>query len=206
MPDRSRIVVTGGHGYLGAAVMERLSRDGEAITVDEKEVDLADFAATKAWAESVGKPVHGLVALAGGFRMKQLGDLGEKHYVETLGINSRTAFSTLDAFAHELADGSSVVLVGSQAYSGAKDMSVYAASKAAVVSLARSASLEWKQRGIRVNAILPDTIDTPANRKSMPNANFDAWQKPAEIAEVIAFLLSESASIISGNAIALGRQ
>lgn len=185
--------------------MERISRDDEAITVDEKELDLTDFAATKSWAESIGKPVHGLVALAGGFRMKHLGDLGEAHYMETFGMNARTAFSTLDAFADNLADGASVVLVGSQAYSGAKDMSAYAASKAAVVSLAKSASLEWKPRGIRVNAILPDTIDTPANRKSMPDANYDAWQKPAEIAEVVAFLLSESASIVSGNAIALGR-
>lgn len=186
--------------------MERLSRDAEAITVDEKELDLTDFAATKSWAGSIGKPVHGLVALAGGFRMKRLGELGEEHYMETIALNTKTAFSTLDAFADKLADGASVVLVGSQAYSGAKDMSVYAASKAAVVSLAKSASLEWKPRGIRVNAILPDTIDTPANRKSMPDANFDAWQKPVEIAEVIAFLLSNSASVVSGNAIALGRQ
>jgi NAD(P)-dependent dehydrogenase (short-subunit alcohol dehydrogenase family) len=74
-----------------------------------------------------------------------------------------------------------------------------------VVSLAKSAAEEWKPRAIRVNVILPDIIDTPANRRSMPKADFDKWQKPAEIAEVIAFLLSEKATNVSGNALALGR-
>jgi NAD(P)-dependent dehydrogenase (short-subunit alcohol dehydrogenase family) len=84
-------------------------------------------------------------------------------------------------------------------------MSAYAASKAGVVSLAKSASLEWEGRGIRVNVILPDTIDTLPNRKAMPDANFDKWQKPSEIAEVISFLLSQKAINIKGNALDLGR-
>ena len=202
---RSRIVVTGADGALGSAVADRLKGDGEVISADIKTVDLRDFKATQAWASSVGSPVTGLIALAGGFGMMDIADIDDEHCRKMFDLNTKTAISTLSAFDKFLADGAAVILVGSQAYTGAEGMSAYAASKAAVVSLAKSAAEEWKPRGIRVNVILPDIIDTPANRKSMPSANFDKWQKPSEIAEVIAFLLSGNAAIISGNEIRLGR-
>src|SRR5262245_3735616 len=100
---------------------------------------------------------------------------------------------------------SGVVFVGSQAYEGAPGKAAYAAAKAGVVSLARSAALELKVKGVRVNAVLPDTIDTPANRNAMPEANFDMWAKPEEIARLIVFLCSDEASIVSGNALRVGR-
>jgi NAD(P)-dependent dehydrogenase (short-subunit alcohol dehydrogenase family) len=137
--------------------------------------------------------------------MNDLGKFSGADYTEIFDMNERTAFSTLNAFSESLATGASVILVGSQAYTGAAGKSAYAASKAAVVSLAKSAAMEWKDRGIRVNVVLPDIIDTPANRKSMPNADFDKWQKPSEIAEVIAFLLSGMAINVTGNAINLNR-
>ncbi len=198
----NRIVVTGASGALGGPVVERLAQTGEILT---SEVDLADFKKTEEWADKVGSPVHGLVALAGGFQMRDLGKMDDSAYCEIFDMNARTAFSTLNAFGKYIVDGAGVVLVGSQAYTGAKGMSAYAASKAAVVSLAKSAALEWKDRGIRVNVILPDIIDTPANRESMPDADYDKWQKPSEIAEVIAFLLSEKAINVKGNALDLER-
>lgn len=198
---QKKVVVTGDQGALGSAVAKRLSESYEIVT---SEIDLTDFAKTKEWAESVG-PIHGIAALAGGFRMSDLGRFSDEHCAEIFDMNARTAFSTLNAFSSNLSAGSSVILVGSQAYTGANGMSGYAAAKAAVVSLAKSAALEWKPRGIRVNAILPDIIDIPANRSAMPDANFDKWQKPEEIAEVIAFLMSDSAAIVSGNLINLGR-
>lgn len=199
----NRIVVTGSSGALGGAVVERLAEVGEVIPA---EIDLSSFEKTKQWGDAVGSPVHGLVALAGGFRMHNLGDMDDANFTEIFDMNARTAFSTLNAFSDYLANGAGVVLVGSQSYAGAQGMSAYAASKAAVVSLSKSAALEWKARGIRVNVILPDIIDTPANRKSMPDADFSKWQSPAEIAEVIAFLLSDHAGNVSGNAINLGSQ
>src|SRR5262249_29236919 len=111
----------------------------------------------------------------------------------------------LAAFVPKLSTGAGVVVVGSQAYEGAAKMSPYAASKAAVVSLARSAAAELKGAGVKVNAVLPDTIDTPANRKAMPNADFDKWAKPEELAAVITWLCSPAASVVSGNAIRVGR-
>ena len=202
---KKRIVVTGADGALGTAVVERLNRDADVIAADINTVDLRDLEATKDWAKNVGAPISGVVALAGGFGMSDIEHIDEEHCRKMFDLNSRTAISTLSAVGKFLADGASIILVGSQAYSGAKGMSAYAAAKAAVVSLAKSAAEEWKPRGIRVNVILPDIIDTPANRKSMPEADFEKWQKPSEIAEVIAFLLSDNASNVSGNEIKLGR-
>lgn len=201
---KAMILVTGGSGALGSAVVERLKQNGEVLSVDTEDVDLSDFEATNKWAKGKG-PLSAIVALAGGFSMCDLSDMGSDDFHSSFNMNACTAFSTLAAFGHALKDGGAVVLVGSPAYEGAAGMSAYAASKAAVVSLAKSAAEEWKSRRIRVNAILPRIIDTPSNRKAMPDADFDTWQKPAEIAEVIAFLVSDGAAIVSGNEIHLDR-
>ena len=204
MNAMKRVVVTGSDGNLGKAVVGRLSEDFEVIEVDKDLVDLRDFEATKNWAGSVGN-VDALVALAGGFGMSTLAEMTNEHFASMFPLNAKTAFSTLSAFAYLLNKGSAVVLVGSQAYTGSANMSAYAASKAAVVSLANSAADELKKNGIRVNVILPDIIDTPQNRKSMPDADFDKWQKPSEVAEVIAFLLSPRSINVSRNTIKLGK-
>jgi NAD(P)-dependent dehydrogenase (short-subunit alcohol dehydrogenase family) len=92
-----------------------------------------------------------------------------------------------------------IVCVGTRAalqpFSGAAG---YIASKAAVIALARAVAVEYKDDLIRCNAILPSVIDTPANRASMPEADFSRWVKPEEIAGVIAHLLSEDSSPVSG--------
>jgi len=88
---------------------------------------------------------------------------------------------------------------------GAAGMSAYAASKAAVLSLTQSLSKELRNRGITVNAVLPTTIDTPANREAMPDADQGSWLAPDEIGEVIRFLASEEGGIVTGAAITLGR-
>ncbi len=71
-------------------------------------------------------------------------------------------------------------------------------SKAAVLALVRSLDADYRDDGIRANAILPSVIDTPANRESMPDADFERWVQPAEIARVIRFLCSEDSAPISG--------
>jgi len=75
------------------------------------------------------------------------------------------------------------------------------ASKAAAVALLDSLAAEVKGSGVRVNSVLPSIIDTEANRKAMPNANFAKWPKPAEIARVILFLCSDDAKVIHGASI-----
>jgi NAD(P)-dependent dehydrogenase (short-subunit alcohol dehydrogenase family) len=77
----------------------------------------------------------------------------------------------------------------------------YIASKAAVIAFAQAVATEYRDEGVRCNAILPSVIDTPGNRAAMPKADHDKWVKPAEIAGVIAHLLSEDSKPTSGAAI-----
>ena len=77
-------------------------------------------------------------------------------------------------------------------------MGAYVASKAALIAFTRSLAREVAERGIRVNAVLPTTIDTPANRAAMPDANFALWTKPEQIAAVIHWLASDAASAVRG--------
>jgi NAD(P)-dependent dehydrogenase (short-subunit alcohol dehydrogenase family) len=98
----------------------------------------------------------------------------------------------------------SVVVVGSRAAvepwtSGGA--AAYAASKAAVVALAQAAAAEVRERGVRVNAILPSALDTPANRAAMPNADATKWVTLESAAGVVAFLLSDEARDIQGAAL-----
>jgi NAD(P)-dependent dehydrogenase (short-subunit alcohol dehydrogenase family) len=74
----------------------------------------------------------------------------------------------------------------------------YTTSKAGVASLTQCLAEELRAEGILVNAILPSTIDTPANRRSMPDADFSRWPKPAELAAVIRFLVSPDNKVTTG--------
>ena len=84
-------------------------------------------------------------------------------------------------------------------------MSAYSASKSAVLNLTYSLAQELVRDGITVNAIVPSTIDTPANRSSMPDADHSTWLAPADIAGVVAFLASDAAAIVTGTAVNLSR-
>ena len=77
----------------------------------------------------------------------------------------------------------------------------YSVSKLGVVRLVEAAAAEGREQGVRVNCIMPSIIDTPANRAAIPGANYDQWPKPAELAAVLAFLVSDDAVLISGAAI-----
>jgi len=87
------------------------------------------------------------------------------------------------------------------ALKGSTGVGAYSASKAGVLNLTETIADEVKNYDINVNAILPSTIDTPANRRDMPNADFSKWVKPEEIARVIVFLASDNSKPISGAAI-----
>jgi NAD(P)-dependent dehydrogenase (short-subunit alcohol dehydrogenase family) len=98
--------------------------------------------------------------------------------------------------------GGGIVCVGTRAalhpFSGAAG---YVASKAAVIAFANAVAVEYRDDGIRCNAILPSVIDTPGNRASMPDADHQKWVRPKEIAGVIAHLLSRESEPTSGAAI-----
>src|SRR5207237_7941490 len=80
-------------------------------------------------------------------------------------------------------------------------LAAYSASKAAALAMIDSLAGDLKGTGVRANSVLPSIIDTDANRKAMPKADFSKWPKPEEIAKVILFLCSEEAQLINGTAI-----
>lgn len=77
----------------------------------------------------------------------------------------------------------------------------YITAKAAVLALVRALDAEYRDAGVRANAILPSIIDTPANREAMPDADTSAWVAPEEIARVVRFLVSDDAAVTSGAAV-----
>jgi NAD(P)-dependent dehydrogenase (short-subunit alcohol dehydrogenase family) len=211
-------IVTGGTGVLGAAVAQSFAATAYDVHVTASRepgppgyagagrvhvVDLLDLEKVRAFARQFNE-VHALVLSAGGFAEARLESLQSRDVDAMLEVNFKTAVNALAAFADRLVRGAGAVLVGSQSYAGAAGMAPYAASKAAVVSLMQSAAWEWKPRGVRVNAVLPDTMDTPANRRAMPKADPSRWAKPEAVAETIVWLCSPAASVVTGNAIKVG--
>ena len=223
--DRTAIV-TGGTGGLGAAVVERLLADGWRVVVPwiaERELerlppreglelvqaDLSDPDAVAGVvaraAEDEAAPVRGLANLVGGFAMGgKVHETPINEFEAQFRLNLRPTYLMTQAVLREMLGhgGGAIVCVGSRAavqpFPGAAG---YIASKAAVTAFVQAVAAEYKNDGIRCNAILPSTIDTPANRASMPNADHDKWVKPAEIAGVVAHLLSSDAAPTSGAAV-----
>jgi NAD(P)-dependent dehydrogenase (short-subunit alcohol dehydrogenase family) len=219
-------IVTGGTGGLGSAVTARLLDDGWRVVVPwvvERELervqerdglelvqaDLFDVdavAAVVSLAAGQGDaPLRGVVNLVGGFSMgARVHETPIEEFEKQFRLNLRPTYLVVSAAVPHLlaAGGGSIVCVGTRAaiqpFSGAAG---YISSKAAVIAFAQAVAAEYKNDGIRCNAILPSVIDTPANRQSMPKADFEKWVKPADIAGVIAGLLSDDSRPTSGAAV-----
>jgi NAD(P)-dependent dehydrogenase (short-subunit alcohol dehydrogenase family) len=127
-------------------------------------------------------------------------------YHRLMRANVETAYRAMRSLLPSMVanKSGSVVVVGSRAAlrpETSTNAAVYAASKAAVVAMAEAVAAEVRDHRVRVNAILPSTLDTPANRKAMPSAAFDRWVALDSAAGVVGFLLSDAARDISGAAI-----
>jgi NAD(P)-dependent dehydrogenase (short-subunit alcohol dehydrogenase family) len=97
--------------------------------------------------------------------------------------------------------GSIVNVAAQAAFAHPAGAAAYAASKAAAVALMGSLAAELKGTGVRVNSVVPSIIDTEANRKAMPHADFSKWPKPQDIARMLLFLCSDAAKSIHGAAL-----
>jgi len=224
-------IISGAGGALGSVVAQRLHHSGAKLAlIDRNEenlqkivqehgipngesllgaVDLTQSAEIAAFMEQVvaqfGK-VDVLVNVAGGFVYSgAVHEMKFEDWDAMLTINAKTAFLLSAIVAKQMVtqgSGGRIVMVGARAaLKGDAGLSAYCASKAAVLRLTESMAAELLEHHITVNAVLPSTIDTPANRKSMPDADFEKWVKPESLADVIAFLASEAARDISGAAI-----
>ncbi|WP_174275262.1 SDR family oxidoreductase [Sphingomonas bacterium] len=211
------IIVTGAAGVLGRAVVAELAQGGaKVIAVDVAKdiggvgqaasvggVDLTDAGATEAaYAGIVAEhgPLAGLANIAGGFRWEDVTGGSVDTWDLLYKMNVRTTLNSSKAALAGLAQGGgAIVNVGAAgAVRAAHGMGAYAASKAGVMRLTEALAEEYKDKGVRVNAVLPSIIDTPVNRADMPDAEFSRWVTPEALAGVIAFLLSDKASAITG--------
>ncbi len=216
-------LVTGGTGGLGSAATARLLADGWRVVVpwiverelervephDRLELVKADLFDPDEVSDVVAKaasdpdvPLGGVVNLVGGFDAgKRIHETPIDVFETQFRLNLRPTYLVTAAALPVMmtAGGGSIVCVGTRAalrpFSGAAG---YVASKAAVLAFVRAVAVEYRDDRIRCNAILPSVIDTAANRSAMPNADHEKWVKPAEIAGVIAHLLSDDAAPTSG--------
>jgi NAD(P)-dependent dehydrogenase (short-subunit alcohol dehydrogenase family) len=211
------IAVTGTFGALGGAVAKVLSGCGAQVAHLNHApaaagsgalylggIDLADDAAAAAAISKIVQiagRLDGLVNLAGGFHFEKLDGGTLETWDSMYRTNLRTAVScSKAALPHLLKSGNArIVNVGAVgAVKAGAGMGAYAASKAGVAKLTESLAEELKDRGVTVNAVLPSTMDTPRNRSDMPTADFSRWVAPSAMGEVIAFLLSDAAGVVTG--------
>ena len=218
------IIVTGASGALGAGVVRALSAAGQRVIAIDRDAERAqknfagvancrclsfDIGSLDAWSNALGdSKIAGAVLVAGawqgGKRLFEGG--GDAIWSTMMSANLETARVSLQALLPRLvaARAGSIVAIGSRAaprpWTGAQ-AAAYTASKAAVVALVQACAAEVLADGVRINAVLPSTIDTPANRAAMPDGDPKQWVSIESLASVIAFLLSEAARDISGAAI-----
>jgi NAD(P)-dependent dehydrogenase (short-subunit alcohol dehydrogenase family) len=212
------IVVTGASGALGKVVVATaLARGARVAAIDHAAstmkatpdrielggVDLTDASEAKkaidAAASHFGK-LDALVNIAGGFAFETTAEGDPKTWQRMYALNVLTALNaSRSAIPHLSASGAGrIINVGAMgALQAGAGMGAYAASKAGVHRLTEALAAEWKGK-ITVNAVLPSTIDTAANRAGMPNADFAKWVRPEELADVILFLASDAASAVTG--------
>jgi NAD(P)-dependent dehydrogenase (short-subunit alcohol dehydrogenase family) len=213
------VVVTGAAGALGSAVVRRFLADGwrvvapvrgEPAGLDPGAVavpaDLTDeTAAAGAIAVAAADPVAPLRAvlnLVGGFAAGgRVHETPVADFEAQFRINLRPAYLvTAAALPHLVAaGGGAVVCVSSRAavkpFPGAAG---YIASKVALLGLVDALAVEYRDEGVRVNAVLPSVIDTPANRAGQPGADHSRWVAPEQIADLLAYLCSDAAAATSG--------
>jgi NAD(P)-dependent dehydrogenase (short-subunit alcohol dehydrogenase family) len=224
------VLVAGGTGGLGRAVsLEFLKEDTHVVVTYRKQeefdalknqagrsglrlegyrVDVTDEAEAGKLIEGVAAR-HGrldaMVNTVGGYAGGvKLWELDTKVFDQMLALNLRSGYALSRAAVRVMLKqgrGAIVNVAAKAATDHGAGAAAYAASKAAAVAMMDSLAEDLKGTGIRVNSVLPSIIDTEANRKAMPKADFAKWPKPEDIARVIVFLCSDSAKVIHGAAV-----
>jgi len=229
------VVITGGNSGIGYGIAEELIAQGARVVITGKNqnalkeaesalgANATGFIANQASISDLGelakkveekfRSIDTLVVNAGIFHLLPIEAVSEEKFDETMNVNFKGAFFTLQKFLPLLKDGSSVIFIlALSATQGTQNRSVYSASKAALKSLARVAAIELAPKGIRVNAITPGPFDTPIFGKSgAPQEKLDQFNEaikqkvlvkrfgaPNELGKLVSFLISDDASFITG--------
>ena len=233
MATRNRVViVTGGSGALGQAITQRFLREGDTVCVPwivdrERErleqsvdattrprllLDQCDVADDAAMARLVSGVVtqHGrvdvLVSAVGGFAMGDLVQTDRALWDQMLLMNLTTQYVAAHAVLPHMLTAASgrIVAVASRAVlTPSAGLIAYTVSKAAVITFVQTLAIETRAHGVTVNAVLPSTMDTPANRASMPDADPKAWVPVEAVADAISYLAAPSSSQVTGTLLSI---
>ncbi len=219
-------VVTGGTGALGRSIVLRFLRDGATVAVpwfvpeewaalqaeageararlSGQELDMADEAAVAAFVTDLlgrSERIDAMVNAVGGFAGGDLAStsLAEWRRLIDLNLTSTVVGCRAVLPAMRAARHGHIVNVASRAVMPPMGGFIaYTVSKSAVIALTQALAHEERPHGITVNAVLPSTMDTPGNRKAMPDADRSTWVSTDAVADVIAYLASDAASAVSG--------
>ncbi len=208
---KKSILVTGASGNLGSAVLKKFTtenydifatglKDEELHGVNIKAVDLTNESEVDQYMESItsdNPDLRAALLLVGGFAMGDISKTDGAALQKMYQLNFETVYFVVRKLLpyFEKNGGGQFVLIGTRPAfeaDAAKDLVAYGLSKSLVMYLAEIINAHGKEKGITAATIVPSTIDTPQNRKAMPDADFNKWVKAEDIAESIHFLLTDT--------------
>ena len=221
--DGKVVLIAGGSGALGQTVVSAfLATGARVITIDRHppavqteglaamRADVTDESDIRRVVEEVIRTVgriDTLINLVGGFAMGRVVETDMSLWQRMLTVNLTAAFLLSKIVLPHMLErrmGRIVHVAARAALEPFPGAAAYVVSKSGLVALIRTLSTELAGSGVTVNGVLPTTIDTPANRRSMPDADPSKWAKPESIAQSLIFLASEEASQINGALIPVG--
>ena len=220
-PDRHIVIIAGGHGALGQVVVPAFIERGSRVIVVDRHpsevrgglgigADVTDEADIQRAVEEVRErvgPVSALINLVGGFAMGRVLDTDTGLWQRMLAMNLTSAFLLSKAVLPHMTEqgtGRIIHVAARAAVDPFPGAAAYIVAKAGLAALIRTLALETAGTGITVNGILPTTIDTPANRISMPDADWSTWVQPESIARLLLFLASPEAGQLNGALVPIG--
>lgn len=210
-------IVSGGVGAVGTAIVNKLKSIDYTITatlgpgdksendaeskVTYQQIDLTNDVETKRFVEhylSRAKTIDLLVLTVGGFSMGSLDETTMNSINRMIDLNFHTAFNLVKPAIEKMRDqetGGQIILIGSRPAINpqeGKNVLAYSLSKSLLFSLAEILNAQYHAHNIDTTVIVPSIVDTPANRKAMPDENFLNWVTPGELADTVEFIISGS--------------
>jgi len=214
------VLVTGADGGLGTYVTRAFLDAGATVIGTSRKIQQSDFkdANFMTIAAEISTPqgskgvieqivlrfrkldvlAHTVGGFAGGL---SVAETDESTFQKMLNVNLNSTFHILQAaipVLRQTGDGRIIAIGSRAALEPGSGVGAYSASKAAMVSLIKTVALENKDAGVKANVILPGTMDTPANRQAMPNADFSKWVRPERVANLMVWLAGEMGADVSG--------
>jgi NAD(P)-dependent dehydrogenase (short-subunit alcohol dehydrogenase family) len=215
------IIITGASGNLGKATVERLVKEGHKLIVvvapdlklgylenhsqlDIQYVDMMDEAGVEGMVSDMIKKygeIHAALLIVGGYAGGSIKDTKGSTIQKMIDLNFNTAYHIArPVFNHMMEKNNGrIVFIGARPAlkaSDGKNNLAYGLSKSLVFKLSEYLNAEAKDKNIVTSVVVPSTMDTAANRKSMPDADFTKWVKPEDVAELMAYLISDKGAAL----------